>query len=153
VPKNHENIFNVAKIERQKQMHLFSETRCTWMSKMIYGAARLTTIAHRSSSSSCMIVLTLCHTTAGKRTLPIYNANLYNSLPSNTTSAFLVFRQRLKAFLFRRSHLDFIIWPGTKQMRHPRCHFSSIQNHEFWAKFRQNSNFSPKFRPAIERYL
>ena len=42
---------------------------------------------------------------------------------------------------------------GTKEICCPKCHFSSVQNHQFRPKFRPNFEFSSKCSLAIERYL
>jgi len=47
----------------------------------------------------------------------------------------------------------FIRCLGTKEICCPKCHFSSVQNHQFRPKFRPNFEFSSKCSWAIERYL
>ena len=46
-----------------------------------------------------------------KRSFPVVDADLWNELPSDITSApsLLVFRQRLKTSLFRRSYPDIVV--------------------------------------------
>ena len=65
----------------------------------------------RSSNSDQLIAPSYNLTTVGRRALPVFAANLWNSLPANLTSApsLTIFRQRLKTRLFRRSDPDLII--------------------------------------------
>ena len=66
----------------------------------------------RSSNSDQVMVPSYNLTTVGRRAFPVFAANLWNSLPANLTSApsLMIFRQRLKTHLFRRSYPDLIIW-------------------------------------------
>jgi len=52
-----------------------------------------------------------CSTLVGKRAFPVAGANMWNDLSFHITSAqsLVVFRQRLKTFLFSRSYPDILI--------------------------------------------
>ena len=60
----------------------------------------------RSASSPALVVPTTRRRTIGDRAFPVAAARVWNSLPSDVTTApsLTVFRRRLKAELFRRSH-------------------------------------------------
>ena len=65
----------------------------------------------RSASTNSVIVPPSRLSTIGDRRFPIAGAEIWNSLPSDVTSApsLLTFRRRLKAFLFQQSFPNFSI--------------------------------------------
>ena len=65
----------------------------------------------RSSSSHQLLVPPFRLTTVGRRTFPVAASLLWNSLPSGIQSSpsLLVFRQRLKTFLFRQSFPNIVL--------------------------------------------
>ena len=62
----------------------------------------------RSASASRLTAPFIRRSTVGKRSFPVFGADLWNELPADITSApsLPVFRQRLKTFLFRRAQLS-----------------------------------------------
>ena len=66
----------------------------------------------RSASTNSVIVSPSRLSTIGDRRFPVAGAKIWNSLPSDVTSApsLLTFRRRLKTFLFRQSFPNFSIW-------------------------------------------
>jgi len=64
-----------------------------------------------SSASHCLEVPHVLLSTVGKRAFPVAGANMWNDLPFHITStqSLVVFRQRLKTFLFSRSYPDILI--------------------------------------------
>jgi len=65
----------------------------------------------RFSASHRLVVPPVRLSTVGKRAFQVAFANMWNDLPFHITSvqSLVVFRQRLKAFLFSRSYPDILI--------------------------------------------
>ena len=65
----------------------------------------------RSSGSDRLHVPVIRRSTVGSRTFTVSGAAVWNDLPAHVTAApsLVVFRQRLKTFLFSRSYPDIVI--------------------------------------------
>jgi len=66
----------------------------------------------RSSGSDRLHVPIIRRSTFGSRTFTASGAAVWNDLPAHVTAApsLVVFRQRLKTFLFSRSYPDIVSW-------------------------------------------
>ena len=69
------------------------------------------------------------------------------------TSALVLTVAKMIHIITYASASCFSLWLGTKEICCPKCHFSSVQNHQFRPKYRPNFEFSSKCSWDIERYL